>query len=146
MGLDPVRQYFLELDLEGADQYEWNMKLDKEESTNLAAFSHDTEFNTPARTLGNNAPMITQEDWIKFCVYVSHSVVFGSLQRHELWPARHLCPWNSLGKNTGMGCHALHQGIFPTKESNPGLPHCRQILYFLSHQKTQIKWWSMIIE
>ena len=46
MSMDPVRQYFLELDLEGIDQYEWNMKLDKEESNNLAAFSHDTEFNT----------------------------------------------------------------------------------------------------
>ena len=32
-----------------------------------------------------------------------------------------------LGKNIGMGCHALLQGIFPTKGSNPGLPHCRQI-------------------
>ena len=32
------------------------------------------------------------------------------------------------GKNTGVGCHALLQGIFPTQGSNPGLPHCRQIL------------------
>ena len=43
-------------------------------------------------------------------------------------------PWNSPGKNTGMGCHALLQGIFPTQGSNPGLPHCRWILYLLSHQ------------
>ena len=35
-------------------------------------------------------------------------------------------------KNTGAGCHALLQGIFPTQGSNPGLPHCRQILYRLS--------------
>ena len=33
-----------------------------------------------------------------------------------------------------MGCHLLLQGIFPTQESNPGLPHCRQILYQLSHK------------
>ena len=32
-----------------------------------------------------------------------------------------------------MGCHFLLQGIFPTQESNPGLPHCRQMLYCLSH-------------
>ena len=32
---------------------------------------------------------------------------------------------DSLGKNTGVGCRALLQGIFPTQESNPGLPHCR---------------------
>ena len=41
---------------------------------------------------------------------------------------------DSPGKNTGMGCHALLQGIFPTQESNPGLSHYRQILYQLSHQ------------
>ena len=39
----------------------------------------------------------------------------------------------SPGKNTGVGCHALLQGIFPTQGSNPGLPHCRRILYHLSH-------------
>ena len=36
--------------------------------------------------------------------------------------------------NTGVGCHFLLQGIFPTQGSNPGLPHCRQILYYLGHQ------------
>ena len=39
------------------------------------------------------------------------------------------------GKNTGVGSHALLQGIFPTQGSNPGLPHCRQTLYHLSHQR-----------
>jgi len=41
---------------------------------------------------------------------------------------------DSLGKNIGVGCHALLQGIFPTQGLNPGLPHCRWILYHLSHQ------------
>ena len=41
---------------------------------------------------------------------------------------------DSPGKNTGVGCHALLQGIFPTQELNPGLQHCRWILYRLSHQ------------
>ena len=41
---------------------------------------------------------------------------------------------NSPGKNTGMSCHALLQGIVQTQRSNPGLPHCRCILYHLSHQ------------
>ena len=41
---------------------------------------------------------------------------------------------DSPDKNTGVGSHALLQGIFPTQGSNPGLPHCRQILYHLSHQ------------
>ena len=45
---------------------------------------------------------------------------------------------DSPGKNTWVGCHALLQGIFPTQESNPGLPHCRQTLYHLSHQGSLI--------
>ena len=41
---------------------------------------------------------------------------------------------DSPGKDTGVGGHALLQGIFPTQGSNPGLPHCRQILYQHSYQ------------
>ena len=41
---------------------------------------------------------------------------------------------NFPGKNTGVGCHVLLQGIFPTHGSNLGLPHWRWILYCLSHQ------------
>ena len=40
---------------------------------------------------------------------------------------------DSPGKNTGVGCHILLQRIFPTQRMNPGLPHCRWILYHLSH-------------
>ena len=47
---------------------------------------------------------------------------------------RLLCPWDFLGKSTGVGCHFLLQGIFLTQGSNPGLPHCRQRLYHLNHQ------------
>ena len=43
---------------------------------------------------------------------------------------------DSPGQNTGVGCQALLQGIFPTQGSNTGLPHCRQILYCLSHQES----------
>ena len=45
-----------------------------------------------------------------------------------------LCPWNLPGKGTGVGCYFLLQRIFPTQGSKPGLPHCRQMLYHLSHQ------------
>ena len=45
-----------------------------------------------------------------------------------------ICPWDSPCKNTGVGCHALLQGVVPTQGSNPGLLHCKQILYCLSHQ------------
>ena len=43
---------------------------------------------------------------------------------------------DSPDKNTRVGCHALLQRIFPTQGSNPGLLHCRQILYHLSHQRS----------
>ena len=53
---------------------------------------------------------------------LSHSVVSNSLRPHELWPAI-LCLWDSPGKNSGVGCHFLLQGIFLTQGSNPGLFH-----------------------
>ena len=50
-------------------------------------------------------------------------------------PPRLLCPWDSPGKNIGMGCRSLLHGIFLIQESNPGLLHCRGILSHLSHQE-----------
>ena len=71
---------------------------------------------------------------------LSCSVVSDSLWSHGLQPATPLCPWDSPGRNTGVGCHTLLQGIFPTQGSNPGLPHWRQILYRLSHQGRPFFW------
>ena len=63
----------------------------------------------------------------------SHSVMSNSLWPHGLYR-----PWNSPGQNTGVGSHPLLQGILPTQGSNPGLPHCRRILYHLCHKDTVI--------
>ena len=52
---------------------------------------------------------------------------------------------DSSGKNTGVGCHALLQGIFLTQESNQDLLHCRQILYQLSYQGSPCKAWANIM-
>ena len=51
------------------------------------------------------------------------------LRPHGLHPDRLFCPWNSLGKNTGVGSHSLLQGIFPTQGLNPGpcTPYKEQI-------------------
>ena len=49
-------------------------------------------------------------------------------------PVRLLCPWDSPGKNTGVGCHFLLQGILLTQESELGLLHCRQIIYQLTYE------------
>ena len=64
----------------------------------------------------------------------SRSVISHSLQPHGLYS-----PWNSPGQDTGEGSCSLLQGIFPTQRSNPGLPHCRQILYQLSYQVRPLK-------
>ena len=50
-------------------------------------------------------------------------------------------PWDSPGKNTGVGNCSLLQGIFLTQGSNLGLLHCRQILHYLSHQGSP--WWTL---
>ena len=59
----------------------------------------------------------------------SHSVISDSLQPHVLYSPR-----NFPGQNTGAVTGSLLQDIFPTQGWNPGLLHCRQILYQLSHQ------------
>ena len=65
----------------------------------------------------------------------SHLVVSSSLRPHGLYNQ-----WNPPGQNTGLGSHSLLQGIFPTQGLNPGLLHCRQILYQLSHQQFATNW------
>ena len=53
---------------------------------------------------------------------------------HGIFQARVL-EWGAIpSKSTGVGCQFLLQGIFLTQRLNPGLPNCRQMLYFLSHQ------------
>ena len=67
-----------------------------------------------------------------FCICYeseSHSVMSDSLLPYGLYS-----PWNSPGQNTWVGSQSILQGIFPAQGSNPGLPHCRQILYQLSNQ------------
>ena len=66
----------------------------------------------------------TRAKWSK-----SRSVVSDALRPQGLYSL-----WNSPGQNTGVGSRALLQGIFQIQGSNPGLPHCRWILYQLSHQ------------
>ena len=65
--------------------------------------------------------------------YVSHLVVSDSLRRHKVQSVRLLYLWDSPGKNTGVDCQSLPQRIFLTQRLNPGLLHCRKILYHLSY-------------
>ena len=68
------------------------------------------------------------------CCCLVISVVSDYVRPYGLQPARLLCPSNSPGKSTGVGCYALLQGIVLTWGLNPGLLHCTQILYHLNHQ------------
>ena len=68
------------------------------------------------------------------CVFVAQSCLT-LYDPMDYTPARLLCPWDSSGKNIGVGSHSLLQGIFQTQRLNLDLLHCRQILYCLSHQE-----------
>ena len=72
---------------------------------------------------------LSDKGYPEYMKHESCSVVSDSLRTHELYS-----PWNSPGQNTGVGSLSLLQGIFPTQGLNPGLPHCRQILYQLSYR------------
>ena len=71
---------------------------------------------------------------IKLPTYSESESQCCSVVSNSLWPHGLYGPWNSPGQNTGVGSLSLLQGIFPTQGSNPDLPHCRGILYQLSHQ------------
>ena len=86
---------------------------------------------------------------LAYCIYTAQCVyIYICAQFSQSCPT--LCdpidcslPGSSLhgdspGRNTGVGCHALLQGISPTQGSNPGLWHCRRSLYHLSHQEAHI--------
>ena len=75
---------------------------------------------------------VSQSPWVAECVWL---LATPQTVAHQAPP--------SPGKNTGMGCHFLLQGIFPTQGSNPDLLHCRQILYRLSHQRSPPGWWGV---
>ena len=82
----------------------------------------------PAST-SSTAGFLKAAQWAVISERESCSVVSDSLRPHGLNN-----PWNSPGQNTGVGSHSLLRGILPTQGSNPGLPHCRRILYHLSHK------------
>ena len=73
---------------------------------------------------------ISQTEKDKYCMITQNEGC--SAVSDSLWPYGLYSPWNFSGQNTGMGSLSLLQGIFPTQGSNPGLLHCRPILYQLS--------------
>ena len=93
------------------------------------------------KTLTNKCASVEHKDTLS-AIYVSEQCWALLWKWKSLSPIR-LCyplgcnsPWNSPGQNTGVGRLSLLQGIFPTQGLNPGLPHCGQILYQLSHKES----------
>jgi len=78
------------------------------------------------------------------CVCVCVCVKVAQSCPNCLWPHGLYSLWKSPGQNTGVGSLFLLQGIFPTQGSNPGVQHCRQILYQLSHKGSHCIWYLLI--
>ena len=114
----------------------WNIFLFPVFLTGTLPYSKTTRYTTHNWFPWRNWPLYTLLGLLNYsaCVCVSCLVVSDSLWPHGLYPTKLLCPWNSPGKNTGVGCHALLWGIFPTQGSNPGLLHWRQFFYHVSQQ------------
>ena len=83
--------------------------------------------------LGSNQVMSVECSWMGLCLVTqSCPTLCGPMDCGLPGSSVH---GDSPGKYIGVCCYALLQGIFPTQGSNPGLPHCRWILYHLSQQE-----------
>ena len=93
----------------------------------LGIFWHFVDLTSELSHRGSESWELIQilSEWVS----ESHSVVSDSLRPHGLYSI-----WNSPGQNNGVGSLSILQGIFPTQGLNPGLPHCRRILYQLNHK------------
>ena len=87
----------------------------------VCCYEYNLHKDVPKKYFSND----TSEDVIQWCVSACYTapVMSDSLQPYGLQPARLLCPWDSPGKNTGVGCCALLQDIFLIQGSNPHLLH-----------------------
>ena len=97
----------------------------------------------PSKNVKNKKAILSNKFWdlgeTIYCVLccaelLSHVQFFATPWTGSCNPTRLLCPWAFSRQDAGVGCHALLQGIFPTQGSNPGLPHCRWILYRLNQE------------
>ena len=90
--------------------------------------------NYKNRLLTGLSEFILRDFMTQWTVEVKWSESFSVLS-DSLWPHGLHSPWNSPGQNTRVGSLSILQlAIFPTEGWNPGLPHCRRILYQLSHE------------
>ena len=105
------------------EQVEFNRRSILREGFGNCVIRGDLTLPTPSLLFCSYFELHLTHLWSESCSVVSDS----------LWPHELYSPWTSLDQNPGLGSHSLLQGIFPTQGSNPDLPHCRWILYQLSH-------------
>jgi len=103
--------------------------LEEEMATHSSILAWEIPWTEETGRLQSMGSQRVRNDWATESESKSRSVVSNSLGPHGLYS-----PWNSPGQNTEVGSLFLLQGIFPTQGSNPGFPHCRWILYQLSHK------------
>ena len=91
--------------------------------------------NVSNRNKGNT---VKEYAYTYICTYIYAHILYIHYMKEKWKLLSHVrlfvTPWNSPGQNIVVGSLSLLQGIFPTQGSNPGFPHCRQILYQLSHK------------
>ena len=102
---------------------DWEDLLEKETATHSSILAWKTPLMEEPGELQSMGSQRVGHDWVTSLSISVHvcSVVSNSSQPHGLWPTKLFCPWNVPGKNIGVGCHFLLQGIFPTQGSNPSL-------------------------
>ena len=113
------------------DPFEWNLEHEKVSSRSTKLLGENgcmLKLSCMAESLHCSSETITT-------LFISYTCMLNRFSRVRLfvtpWAIVHqapLCPWDSPGKNTGVGCHFLLQEIFPTQGLNPGLLNCRQTL------------------
>ena len=84
--------------------------------------------------------LVTEVGWIRECVTFSNSCCLVAKSCPTLCHTSLFCLWDFPGKNTGMSCHFLLQGIFPTQGSNPSLLHWQEDSLPPSHQGSSQYW------
>ena len=127
-----------------AEYIMWNVGLDEAQvgtkiagrNTNNLRYADDTTLMTKSKEKLKSFLMKVKEEGekagLKLNIQQTKTMASGAIISWQTWR------WgnNSLGQNTGVGSLSLLQEIFATQESNPGLLHCKQILYQLSHKGT----------
>ena len=107
--------------------------------TNTKSLYHTSEINMSILPQLKEMIYYVKKDFFLQMYVLSSSVGSDSSQPHRLQPTRFLCPWASLGKNSGVGDHFLLQGIFITEESNSCLLHWQVDSLLLSHLGSPFK-------